>query len=57
MPSPEPETLPDLAPGAPSDAELLALCKAGQPQGWRLLVQRYQRLVYAVARRSTTWCS
>ena len=39
-------------PDAPSDAELLALCKAGQAQGWRLLVQRYQRLVYAVARRS-----
>jgi RNA polymerase sigma factor (sigma-70 family) len=52
MPTPEPEALPDLAPGAPSDAELLALCKAGQPQGWRLLVQRYQRLVYAVARRA-----
>jgi RNA polymerase sigma factor (sigma-70 family) len=53
MPSPEPEALPDApSPGEPSDAELLALCKAGQPQGWRLLVQRYQRLVYAVARRA-----
>jgi RNA polymerase sigma factor (sigma-70 family) len=52
MPSPESEALPDAPPGEPSDAELLALCKAGQPQGWRLLVQRYQRLVYAVARRA-----
>lgn len=39
-------------PQAPDDAELVALCKAGEARGWRLLVQRYQRLVYAVARRA-----
>jgi RNA polymerase sigma factor (sigma-70 family) len=39
-------------PQAPADAELVALCKAGDARGWRLLVQRYQRLVYAVARRA-----
>jgi RNA polymerase sigma factor (sigma-70 family) len=44
MESPDPE--------APTDAELVAWCKAGQARGWRLLVQRYQRLVYAVARRA-----
>jgi hypothetical protein len=32
-------TTPD--PEAPSDAELVAWCKAGQAHGWRLLVQRY----------------
>lgn len=52
MPSPDPEAPSDLPPDAPSDAELVAWCKAGQPRGWRLLVQRYQRLVYAVARRA-----
>jgi RNA polymerase sigma factor (sigma-70 family) len=52
MPLPEPEATPAAPPGEPSDAELVALCQAGQPRGWRLLVQRYQRLVYAVARRA-----
>jgi RNA polymerase sigma factor (sigma-70 family) len=56
MDLPEPDApldpLPESPPDAPSDAELLALCKAGQAHGWRLLVQRYQRLVYAVARRA-----
>jgi RNA polymerase sigma factor (sigma-70 family) len=37
---------------APTDAELVARCAAGDALGWRLLVQRYQRLVYAVARRA-----
>lgn len=52
MSPPEPDLLPDPPPGEPSDAELVAMCQAGQPRGWRLLVQRYQRLVYAVARRA-----
>ncbi len=56
MEPPEPETLsgakPAAEPDEPSDAELVAWCKAGQARGWRLLVQRYQRLVYAVARRA-----
>lgn len=33
------------------DAQLAARCKQGEPAAWRVLVQRYQRLVYAVARR------
>jgi RNA polymerase sigma factor (sigma-70 family) len=52
MTSPDPEAAADAPPGEPSDAELVAWCRAGQPRGWRLLVQRYQRLVYAVARRA-----
>jgi RNA polymerase sigma factor (sigma-70 family) len=35
-----------------SDAELLAACRAGDEAAWEALVQRYQRLVYAVPRRS-----
>jgi RNA polymerase sigma factor (sigma-70 family) len=34
------------------DATLVRACLAGQRQPWRLLVRRYQRLVYAVARRA-----
>ncbi len=33
------------------DAQLAARCKQGEAAAWRVLVQRYQRLVYAVARR------
>jgi RNA polymerase sigma factor (sigma-70 family) len=52
MRSSDRETPADAPPDTPSDAELLAWCRAGQARGWRLLVQRYQRLVYAVARRA-----
>ncbi len=34
----------------PTDAQLVARCRRGEGQAWRLLVERYQRLVYAVAR-------
>lgn len=33
------------------DAQLAARCARGEAAAWRVLVQRYQRLVYAVARR------
>ncbi|MGZ0145918.1 RNA polymerase sigma factor [Kribbella sp. WER1] len=36
----------------PSDAELLARCHAGDQDAWALLVGRYQRLVFTVARRN-----
>jgi RNA polymerase sigma factor (sigma-70 family) len=50
----EPDTAADAPapePAADDDAALVALCRAGRPEGWRRLVARYQRLVYAVARR------
>lgn len=36
---------------AHEDAALVARCRAGDESAWNALVQRYQRLVYAVARR------
>lgn len=38
-------------PGA-EDARLVARCRAGEAAAWRALVQRYQRLVYAVVTRT-----
>ena len=35
-----------------SDAALAARCQGGEAAAWRTLVQRYQRLVYAVAQRA-----
>lgn len=40
------------APAEESDAALVARCQGGEAAAWRTLVQRYQRLVYAVARRA-----
>jgi RNA polymerase sigma factor (sigma-70 family) len=34
------------------DAELIAACRTGDEAAWKALVQRYQRLVYAIPRRS-----
>jgi len=34
------------------DATLVARCRGGERAAWETLVQRYQRLVYAVARRT-----
>ncbi|MGI9659039.1 MAG: RNA polymerase sigma factor [Gaiellaceae bacterium] len=31
-----------------SDASLVARCRAGEPDAWRLLVERYSRYVYAI---------
>ncbi|GAA1525738.1 RNA polymerase sigma factor [Nocardioides humi] len=36
----------------PSDAELLARCRRRDAEAWNLLVGRYERLVYSVARRN-----
>ena len=32
-----------------SDAELVARCRAGDPEAWRALVERFSRYVYAIA--------
>ena len=31
-----------------SDASLVARCRAGEPEAWRVLVDRYSRYVYAI---------
>lgn len=36
----------------PTDAELLERCRQRDPRAWDLLVGRYERLVYSVARRN-----
>ena len=36
----------------PSDAEIVALCRAGDEEAWRLLVERFSRYVYAIATRA-----
>jgi RNA polymerase sigma factor (sigma-70 family) len=33
------------------DSTLVALCKTGDEAAWEILVERYQRLVYAIVRR------
>jgi RNA polymerase sigma factor (sigma-70 family) len=43
--------MPTSTPPSPSDADLVAGCRAGDAQAWAALVQRYQRLVYAIVRR------
>ena len=35
-----------------SDLELLTSCRAGDPEAWELLVERYERLVFSVALRN-----
>ena len=35
-----------------SDAELVDACRNGDPAAWAALVNRYQRLIYSIARRS-----
>lgn len=37
---------------APSDAELLERCRAGEAKAWDALVDRYERLIFAVAARN-----
>jgi len=36
----------------PTDRELLAACRQGDESSWEVLVDRYQRLVYAIPRRA-----
>ncbi len=40
-----------LEPTEEDDASLVARCRVGDASAWRTLVGRYQRLVYAIARR------
>ena len=42
---------PQLAEAEPDDARLVARCRQGDSTAWAALVQRYQRLVYAIVRR------
>jgi RNA polymerase sigma factor (sigma-70 family) len=35
-----------------TDAELLAACRRGDADAWQALVQRYERLIYAIPRRA-----
>lgn len=35
-----------------SDAELISACRRGDESAWNLLIDRYQRLVFAIPRRS-----
>lgn len=37
---------------APSDADLLERCRAGDAEAWDALVERYERLIFAVAARN-----
>lgn len=48
-----PVTMAAMAPPDPAadDAALVQRCKAGDASAWAALVQRYQRLVYAIVRR------
>jgi RNA polymerase sigma factor (sigma-70 family) len=38
-----------IAPSGPTDAELVARCRAGDDDAWRELVERFSRYVYAIA--------
>lgn len=40
-----------IRPSALSDAELVRACRAGDPDAWNELVERYSRYVYAIATR------
>lgn len=50
--SSRPNRLPMSAAPEPTDAELLADCRAGRQAAWSTLVRRYQRLIYTVPRRA-----
>jgi RNA polymerase sigma factor (sigma-70 family) len=39
-------------PGPPSDAELIARCRAGDDAAWTLLVERFGRYVHAILARA-----
>ena len=36
----------------PTDKELLISCRGGDESSWQALVDRYQRLIYAIPRRA-----
>ena len=37
-----------MAPASPSDADLVARCRAGDHDAWRALVERFSRYVYSI---------
>ncbi|MFO1269330.1 MAG: sigma-70 family RNA polymerase sigma factor, partial [Rubrivivax sp.] len=39
-------------PSVPEDTVLISRCRAGDASAWEALVRRYQRLIYAIARRA-----
>lgn len=39
-------------PLAPTDAELIHSCRAGDARAWEQLVRRYERLIYTIPRRA-----
>jgi RNA polymerase sigma factor (sigma-70 family) len=41
-----------MSPAETSDDELVQRCRGGDESAWRLLVRRYERLVYTVPRRA-----
>lgn len=49
--TPAPRRRKSLA-NSPTDAELILRCRRGERAAWETLVHRYQRLIYAVARRA-----
>ena len=36
----------------PTDKELLIACRQGDERSWNVLIDRYQRLMYAIPRRA-----
>ena len=36
----------------PSDEALVLACRSGDPAAWEALIERYQRLIYSIARRA-----
>jgi len=36
----------------PSDERLISACRRGEEEAWQMLIERYQRLIYAIPRRA-----
>lgn len=52
QPRSQSRTIPPQRAAVPSDAELLERCRRQDGEAWNLLVSRYERLVFSVARRN-----
>ena len=52
MTTTSPETIFSAKTLAKTDAELVKACRAGDESAWNDLVERYQRLIYAIPRRA-----
>lgn len=44
----EPAPTPSIDPGAPTDGQIVARCRTGDPAAWNELVERFSRYVYAI---------